>query len=73
MTPRTRGAKGREEAALRGLVDGTGPDGGITERGMNVVMYGLPGRLHAHELKDFVLGYQLREAGIGSIVKVGQP
>jgi hypothetical protein len=39
---RTRGAKGKAEAAMRQALSGDGPDAGITERGKAVVVWGLP-------------------------------
>jgi len=51
---RSRGAKGREEAAARGCITGTGPDAGVTDRGKGVVLWGLPGRMTADELKELL-------------------
>lgn len=54
---RTRGVQGRQEAADRGALNGTGPEGGLASGGKNVVVWGLPGKLEpdgfANYLKRF--------------------
>lgn len=60
---RSRGNKGREEAANRGIVTGTGPDAGVTERGRSVVISGLPGRWSEENLRSFLERKGFRLAG----------
>ncbi|KAF8522301.1 hypothetical protein BU17DRAFT_44846 [Hysterangium stoloniferum] len=70
---RSRGAKGREEAAARGCITGTGPDAGVTDRGRGVVLWGLPGRMTVDELKELLLrGFSLMdgEAAKGNVVLI---
>lgn len=57
---RSRGQKGRAEASERGLVDGHGPDAKLKERGTNVYLWGLPGRMFAPELVKLFDSYGLR-------------
>lgn len=54
IRPRTRGAKGRQEAIQRGLITGDGPDAGIAERGKSVVIWGLPPRVRLDKLREFL-------------------
>ena len=56
---RSRGIKGRENAANRGAVTGSGPDAGVREHGKNVVIWGLPGRLSPEGLKEYLKGFRL--------------
>lgn len=51
---RTRGIKGRSEAMERGVLNGNGPDAGISHHGKTVVVSGLPGRLVADSLKQYI-------------------
>ncbi|GBE81919.1 hypothetical protein BKA93DRAFT_819367 [Sparassis latifolia] len=69
---RTRGIKGRAEAAERGIITGNGPAGGLTSQGKNVVMSGLPGRMTAEALREFLKGYKLAgsEGGKKEVVKM---
>ncbi len=68
--PRMRGQKGMLEAAQRGAISGDGPSGGITGSGRNVVLYGLPGKLHAGVLLDNLRGFKLAGAEFGKEVVV---
>lgn len=60
---RSRGIKGRQEAADRGIITGTGPDAGVTERGRSVVIWGLPGRWNEEILRGFLEHKGFRLAG----------
>lgn len=72
---RTRGVKGRLQAAERGLFTGNGPNGMSTSRGKGVVLYGLPGRLTSEGLRTYLRGFKLAaaEAGQQEIVKLETP
>lgn len=71
IRPRTRGARGREEAAERGLVMGDGPSGGITGSGKNVVLYGLPGKMTAEAAGYYLKAFKLAgNSGSKDIVKL---
>lgn len=68
---RTRGIKGKAEAAERGLFDGRGPNAGLTRNATNVVISGLPGKSTSDIIKGLVKPYKL--AGYedkGDIIKV---
>lgn len=56
---RTRGTKGREEAAKRGSFTGNGPGGMINSNGTDVVLYGLPLRLDSLDLKQWLFESEL--------------
>ena len=58
---RSRGADGRAKAAERGLFEGNGPSAGIKAKGVDVVLYGLPGKLMASALKSYLLSVKLVE------------
>ncbi|TDL24812.1 hypothetical protein BD410DRAFT_62505 [Rickenella mellea] len=79
MTPnRLRGARGRAEAAERGILDGTGPGAGISAKGKEVVMWGLPGRLATSALVSYLQSKKLvREDAHGQpayeVLKIGLP
>jgi len=68
---RTRGSAGRQEAVNKGLIDGTGPNGGTTGNGKNVIMWGLPGKLPPDGLRNYLRAFRLSEAsGQENIVKI---
>lgn len=68
---RTRGFAGRREAADKGLVHGTGPNGGTSGNGRNVIMWGLPGKLPPDGLKNYLRAFRLSdESGQEIIVKI---
>jgi len=78
LAGRSRGVKGREEAMNRGTLDGNGPDAGVRERGKNVVVWGLPGKLTTDQLREYLKNYRLAGTGGGreEILKlepVGRP
>jgi hypothetical protein len=56
---RTRGFKGRAEAATRGVITGNGPYGGILNSAKNVVMWGFPGKMLPLGVKDFLKRFSL--------------
>ncbi|KZT67767.1 hypothetical protein DAEQUDRAFT_812632 [Daedalea quercina L-15889] len=72
---RTRGVKGRLEAAERGLVTGSGPDGASTSHGRGVVIQGLPGKLTPEGLRSYLKDFKLAatEGGRKEIVKLDTP
>lgn len=72
---RTRGVKGRLEAAERGLFTGNGPNGMSTGQGKGVVIYGLPGKLTPGGLRTYLRNFKLAsaEAGQQEIVKLETP
>ena len=59
--PRIRGAKGRIEAAQRGIVAGDGPNGGITSNNKSVVLYGLPGKMTVEALTYYLKSFKLAD------------
>ncbi|KAG5639524.1 hypothetical protein H0H81_000669 [Sphagnurus paluster] len=73
--PRTRGNKGRAEAAARGAIRGTGPKGNFPNTERNVLLWGLPGKMEASEVeKLFLQDFKLaRTKGQPTIVKVPIP
>ncbi|KAF8481529.1 hypothetical protein JB92DRAFT_3037493 [Gautieria morchelliformis] len=56
---RSRGVKGRDSAVNRGVTTGNGPDAGVRERGRNVVVWGLPGKLTVEGLKEHLRSFRL--------------
>ncbi|KAH9951225.1 hypothetical protein B0H21DRAFT_269749 [Amylocystis lapponica] len=56
---RTRGARGRAQAAERGIMDGNGVGAGVTSTGRSVVLSGLPGKLTPDALKEFLKSFKL--------------
>ncbi|KAH9842587.1 uncharacterized protein C8Q71DRAFT_720094 [Rhodofomes roseus] len=72
---RTRGVKGRLEAAERGIITGSGPDGGRTGQGKGVVIYGLPGKFGAEAVRTYLKEFKLAasEDGQKEIVKLEVP
>ena len=72
---RTRGVKGRLEAAERGLISGNGPDGTSTSHGRGVVIYGLPGKLTPEALRPYLKDFKLvaTEVGHKEIIKLESP
>ena len=70
--PRTRGVKGTLEAGQRGIIDGNGPDAGVTGGGKNVLLRGLPGRLFPAMLAENLRNFKLagREQGRPVVVKL---
>lgn len=72
-TLRTRGLKGRAEAAERGVVTGDGPAAGITQPGKNVIIYGLPPKTTPFGLKKYLNDFSLADSlenGEQEIVKL---
>ncbi|TFY72389.1 hypothetical protein EVG20_g612 [Dentipellis fragilis] len=67
--PRTRGVKGRENAATRGAITGTGERGGIWETEKSVILAGLPGKANVNEVRGMLKGYKLAN-GTAQIVKL---
>jgi len=67
---RTRGFKGRAEAAERGIVVGDGPGAGVTRPGKSVVMYGLPPTITPHAMKRYLQEYMQADSGEKEIVKI---
>lgn len=66
---RSRGRKGREEAAERSIVTGNGSQGGITDVGKSVVLSGLPGRISTGVVRRFLRNYNLM-GGAAEVVKL---
>lgn len=62
---RSRGAKGREDAMKRGVITGNGPDAGVRERGKNVVLWGLPGKLASEALREHLKKFRLAGSASG--------
>jgi hypothetical protein len=64
---RSRGSKGREEAAGRGVLSGlTMEGGGVQGADRSVVLWGLPGKLSSDELFNFLnSSYKLSGADTG--------
>jgi hypothetical protein len=68
---RTRGLVGRQQAANKGLINGYGPGGSTSGSGKNVIMWGLPGKLHPDSLKNYLRAFRLFDpSGQESIVKI---
>ena len=75
LNTRTRGVRGRLQAAERGLLTGNGPYGMSTSRGKGVVLYGMPGKLTPDSLRTYLKNFKLAvaEAGQREIVKLETP
>ncbi|EPQ58761.1 hypothetical protein GLOTRDRAFT_104100 [Gloeophyllum trabeum ATCC 11539] len=60
LARRSRGAKGVEEAAERGVISGNGPSGGLppSQSGMNVVVFGLPSKMELEKVKAYFDGFE---------------
>lgn len=68
---RTRGGRGKAEAAERGLFDGMGPHAGLTRNGCNVVINGLPGKSTVEIIGLYLRPYKMAgHEEKGDIVKV---
>ncbi|KAG8884316.1 hypothetical protein FRB97_004580 [Tulasnella sp. 331] len=69
---RKRGTEGRENALQRGAVlIGNGPDGGVRERGTGIVLFGLPGKVHAETLyRNYLYRFELKGGVSDSIIKL---
>jgi hypothetical protein len=63
MPGRRRGVQGRAEAEERGIITGNGPHGGITGRGKTVVLWGLPWKTTAEQVKLALKGFRFAESG----------
>ena len=71
LDKRARGIQGREEAVGRGVVDGMGPDAGVTERGLSVVVSGIPRGWYPEQVRrELCEGFDLAEAGNAAVVNV---
>lgn len=57
--PRQRGAKGRQEAAERGLVTGNGPHAGLTNSERSVTIWGFPGKIGVDGVLPRLKAYKL--------------
>ncbi|KAI8998580.1 hypothetical protein BD414DRAFT_512189 [Trametes punicea] len=68
--PRSRGIKGRLEAAQRGIITGNGPSGGVTSSGRNVVLYGLPAKVIPAVLVEALRSFKLAGTEFGKEVVV---
>lgn len=62
---RQRGSKGRADAAQRGAITGDGPNGGVPNNGKNVVVWGLPPRIHSDIFQELLTGFKLAELDQG--------
>ncbi|KAF9500990.1 hypothetical protein BDN71DRAFT_962957 [Pleurotus eryngii] len=62
---RQRGSKGRADAAQRGAITGDGPNGGVPNNGKNVVVWGLPPRIHSDIFRELLTGFKLAELDQG--------
>ncbi|KAG5647204.1 hypothetical protein DXG03_001163 [Asterophora parasitica] len=73
--PRSRGNKGRAQAAERGAITGNGLHGHFPNAHRNVVMWGLPGRLEPKDLENALHDFKLAKSQKGemTIVKVAIP
>lgn len=67
-----RGARGREEAAQRGLFTGNGPNAGISNGEKKVTLWGLPGKIEGEGVQNLAKGFKIvgAEAGKPEIVKI---
>ncbi|THH10782.1 hypothetical protein EW145_g1089 [Phellinidium pouzarii] len=65
---RTRGVKGRAEAAERSVLDGNGIGGGVSPKGSDVVLWGLPGTVTSQAFK-----YYLRRVELVGVQPNGEP
>ena len=69
---RSRGVAGRAEAAQRAIITGDGLRAGIHDTEKSVVIWGLPARIQADGVRNWIRGYKLG-GGQGEIVKVDPP
>ncbi|THH33856.1 hypothetical protein EUX98_g274 [Antrodiella citrinella] len=67
---RSRGFKGRAEAAERGIVAGDGAGAGISKPGKSVLMYGLPPQISAPAMKRYLQDYMQADSGEKEIVRI---
>ncbi|KAF8626228.1 hypothetical protein AX15_004915 [Amanita polypyramis BW_CC] len=63
--PRTRGAKGREEAAVRGALKGDGPHAGIPNGEKTVTIWGFPGKTESAAVEFVVRDFDLARSSDG--------
>lgn len=68
---RSRGQKGKLEAAKRGLIQGDGPNGGIADRGNAVLISGLPGKMTGDALRTYFKTFRFEsQEGVKAITKL---
>ncbi|KAF8631438.1 hypothetical protein AX17_005115 [Amanita inopinata Kibby_2008] len=72
---RTRGVKGREEAARRGALNGNGPQAGLPNGDRTVTVWGFPGKTEPAAVEFIVRDFKLARSGNGkaSIFKIQVP
>ncbi|KAJ3478303.1 hypothetical protein NLI96_g9854 [Meripilus lineatus] len=71
---RSRGQKGKLEAAKRGLIQGDGPNGGIADRGNAVLISGLPGKMTGDALRTYFKTFRFEsQEGVKAITKLELP
>lgn len=63
--PRSRGAKGREEAATRGALKGDGPHAGIPNGERTVTIWGFPGKTESAAVEFIVKDFDLARSSDG--------
>ncbi|KAI0079908.1 hypothetical protein K474DRAFT_1705165 [Panus rudis PR-1116 ss-1] len=56
---RGRGARGKHEASLRGIIRGDGPGAGIQGSGKNVILSGVPGKTDPEAVRGFLRSFEL--------------
>jgi hypothetical protein len=70
---RSRGARGRSDAAGRGAIVGNGPSAGLLNPNIHVVIWGLPGKITPNRLKEYLSDFQLAGTNRGEIAQVNKP
>lgn len=59
VIPELRGVKGRQLAAKRGAITGTGPSGGVPSNGKHVCISGLPPKASPESIKEYLQKFGL--------------
>jgi len=62
--------EGRGDAVSRGVAFGDGPDAGLSDRGMNVLMTGFPGKIGEHKIQKIYLEHFDLRKNVESVIKL---
>ena len=69
---RSRGLRGKEQAALRGALNGNGPHAGMSNLERTVTIWGLAGKATPRALAEVLQGFDVSESAKGrmNIIKI---
>lgn len=72
---RSRGLRGKEQAALRGALNGNGPHAGMSNLDRTVTIWGLAGKATPRALAEVLEGFDVAESAKGrmNIIKIPLP